>query len=131
MQFKNVVYLEQLQPMDIPAKAFDKLKEEGVIKEPSLTVSANHFLEKDYEKVKKESIKAYVDNLAKNFLEKLEGKVNKVFNSGALDIESYSLNYDGAVIPNAIYLAILQDEIDCSTLTPQTIKEKRNILNFL
>lgn len=59
---------------------------------------------------KKRKIKSLVKEMLKESHKAMIGKIDRVLNSGAVDIDAWSESYAPMILPKCIITAILQDE---------------------
>ena len=85
---------------------------------------------------KKNNIKLLAEDMLKESFNDMIKKVEKVLNSGAIDIDSWDKNNKPMIIPKCIVTAILQDELTQyegkgTSFEKQIKKEVKNIRYFI
>ena len=86
--------------------------------------------------VKKEKIKSIVIDMLNESHEAMIKKIDKVLNSGAVDVDSWDENHNSMILPKCIITAILQYESHQyegkgTSFEKQVKKEVNNIKYFL
>jgi len=85
---------------------------------------------------KKNNIKLLAEDMLKQSFNDMIKKIEKVLNSGAIDIDSWNKNNKPMIIPKCIVTAILQDESTQyegkgTSFEKQIKKEVKNIRYFI
>jgi hypothetical protein len=91
---------------------------------------------KTEENGKKGKIKSIAEEMIKKSCNEMIKKVEKILNSGAIDIEKWDENYNSMILPKCIVNAILKDESDQysaagTSFEKEVKKEVKNIMLFL
>lgn len=86
----------------------------------------------DTEQIKKDKITKLIKGMFKQTENQLEDKINKMFRSGAVDVDSWDEDTNQMILPKAFMVAFLRDEADQYTargtsFEKQVKKEAKNI----